>query len=113
MTPMHIDGTVFPDMDAPPRRLDTPEDKADYIHRVCSAWDHGVQPDAQTFALLSEWREVFDRFPIVTSPAYHAMRAWFRWNTVPVPAGLHPPRPWYVAYDEIEGRPEDPYAAEV
>ena len=109
MSPMHIDGSVFPDRDSPPQSLDSPEDMADYVHRVCSAWDYGVPPDALTFALFSGWRSVFDRFPIVTSPAYHAMRAWFDWEPVPVPAGLHLPTPRYRQYDDLEGRGIDPY----
>lgn len=109
MTPMHIDGSVFPEREAPPRTLHSVEDQADYVHRVCAAWDYGVPPDAHTFALFSAWRDVFDRFPIVTSPAYHAMRAWFGWEPVPVPAGLHLPRPRYRQYDDLEGRGIDPY----
>jgi len=105
---MFIDGSLFPDMDAPPVRLDGPEDQADYVHRVCSAWDYGVQPEAETFALLSRWEDVFDRFPVLTSPAYHAMRAWFGWAPVPIPPGLHPPTPRYRLYDDMEGRPPDP-----
>ena len=105
---MHIDASVFPDVDSPPQALDSPEDKADYVHRVCAAWDYGVPPDAETFALFCAWKDIFDRFPIVTSPAYHAMRAWFRWEAVPVPPGLHAPTPRYQQYDELEGRPADP-----
>jgi hypothetical protein len=108
MTPMHIDGSVYPDLESPPRSLDSLEARADYVHRICSAWDYGVQPDPETFALLSGWKDVFDRFPIVTSPAYHAVRLWFRWDAVRVPPGLHPPVPRYIEYDRIEGREADP-----
>ena len=105
---MYIDGSVYPDLDESPRALEDPQAKADYLHRVCAAWDYGVPPDAQTIGLLARWRDVFDRFPIPTSPAYHALRAWFDWPPVAMPAGLHPPTPRYVAYDRQEGRPEDP-----
>jgi hypothetical protein len=105
---MPIDGTLYPDLPQPPRSLDTQEARADYVHRVCTAWDHGVQPDAATFAWLSGWKDVFDRFPVVTSPAYHAMRAWFGWEQVAIPPGLHAPVPRYVEYDRIENRPDDP-----
>jgi hypothetical protein len=105
---MFIDGSVFPDLDTPPQVLDRAEDRADYIHRVCAAWDYGVQPEAETFALFAEWKEIFDRFPVVTSPAYHAMRTWFGWEPVAVPPGLHAAMPRYREYDDLEGRPPDP-----
>lgn len=105
---MDIDGSVYPDLDAPPRSLDSPEARADYVHRVCGAWDYGVQPSAQTFALFSGWKDIFDTFPVVTSPAYHAMRLWFGWEPMPIPPGLHAPVPKYVEHDRLEGRGEDP-----
>lgn len=105
---MHIDGSVYPDLDVPPRSLDSPQARADYVHRICSAWDYGVPPTRETFALFSDWKDVFDRFPIVTSPAYHAMRLWFGWEPVSVPSGLHPRVPRYAEYDRLEGRGEDP-----
>ncbi|HZL94504.1 MAG TPA: hypothetical protein VFB99_12690, partial [Vicinamibacterales bacterium] len=61
---MYIDGSVYPDLESPPQRLDSLEEQADYVHRVCAAWDYGVQPDAETFALFSGWKDVFDSFPI-------------------------------------------------
>ena len=45
------------------------------MHRICAAWDYGVHPDPETFTLFARWKEVFDRFPVLTSPAYHAFRA--------------------------------------
>jgi hypothetical protein len=104
---MQIDGSVYPDTDGPPQSLDSPEARADYVHRVCSAWDYGVTPVAETFELFSGWKDIFDRFPIVTSPAYQAMRLWFRWDPVPLPPGLHPAVPRYVEYDRVEGRGAD------
>lgn len=108
---MHIDGSVYPDLESPPASLNTPEDRADYVHRVCAAWDYGVPPSDETISLFSGWREVFDRFPFVTSPAYHAIRQWFRWPPAPVAPGLHPPTPRYREYDRVEGRGEDPCEA--
>ena len=105
---MNIDGSVYPDVDAPPQSLDTPGDRADYVHRICAAWDYGVQPTAPTVELLSGWKDIFDRFPLVTSPAYHAMRAWFRWAPVPIPPGVYAPVPRWVEYDRLEGRGPDP-----
>jgi hypothetical protein len=108
MIPVYIEGSVYPELESPPRSLDSIEDRADYVHRICAAWDYGVQPDPATFALFSGWKDVFDRFPIVTSPAYHAMRAWFAWEPVDVPDGLHHAVPRYVEYDRLEGRGRDP-----
>jgi len=110
---MHIDGSVYPDVESPPRSLDAPTARADYVHRVCSAWDYGVPPHPDTFALFATWKDVFDRFPVVTSPAYHAMRMWFRWEPVPIPSGLHPPVPRYLDYDRMEGRDEDPCGQQI
>ena len=78
---------------------------------VCAAWDYGVPPSDETIRLFADWREVFDRFPFVTSPAYHALRQWFRWAPVPVPPGLHPPTPRYREDDRLDGRGEDPCEA--
>ena len=107
---MYIDQTVYPDMAEPPEILQSPEDKADYVHRICAAWDFHIHPEPETFELFSQWRDVFDRFPIPTSPGYHAFRAWFGWPPVPVPDGLIGPTPHYVHLDRLEGRDEDPCA---
>lgn len=81
-----IDASVYPDVDEPPTVLETAEDKADYIHRICSAWDYGVHPEPEVFSLFAQWKDVFDRYPVATSPAYHAFRIWFRWEPVAFPA---------------------------
>ncbi len=105
---IYIDHSVYPDMANPPAVLDSPEAKADYVHRICSAWDMRVHPEPETFRLFSTWRDVFDRFPIVTSPAYHTFRAWFGWDAIPVPRELPPMVPLYVHLDRLEGRNPDP-----
>lgn len=104
----YIDHSVYPDRDPLSDELATDQAKADYVHRVCSAWDFHVLPEPQTFALFSGWQEVFDRYPLPTSPAYHAFRAWFGWAAVPIPYGLRGPTPLYIALDRQEGRGEDP-----
>lgn len=108
MSPDFIDGSVYPDMDEPPGVLETLEAKADYVHRICSAWDYGVHPEPETFTLLARWKDVFDGHPILTSPAYHAFRAWFEWGPCPAPPGLLPPTPRWAHLDRLEGREEDP-----
>src|SRR5512147_160867 len=105
---MYIDHSVYPDLDEPPTTLDTPEDRADYVHRICSAWDFYVHPEPETFELFAGWKDVFDRFPLLASPAYAAFRAWFGWEPFPVPPGITGPTPLYVHLDRLEGRPEDP-----
>ncbi len=105
---MYIDRSVYPDLDNPPDRLDTIEDKADYVQRICAAWDFNIHPDPETFALFAGWKDVFDAFPLPASPAYHAFRAWFGWDPLPDTPALPPPTPYYVHLDRIEGRPPDP-----
>ena len=39
MTELPLDHSVYPDLDELPTRLDSMEAKADYVHRICSAWD--------------------------------------------------------------------------
>ena len=104
---MNIDASLYPDVDQPPKALDTPELKADYLHRVCSAWDFYIMPEPETFDLLKQWKEVFDRFPLNASPAYHALRAWFGWDSVPAPSKLALQQAQYQILDELEGRGED------
>ena len=101
---MYIDHSVYPDQNELPTELVSMEAKADYVHRIASAWDFGITPEAETFALFSQWKEVFDKFRIETSPAYHTFREWFGWEKVPIPPGLHFPEPRYIELDRIEGR---------
>lgn len=104
----YIDHSVYPDMDNPPDELVSIEDKADYVDRICAAWDMYIHPEPETFELFAGWQEVFDRFPIATSPAYHAFRACFGWQRIPYPAGIPGPTPLYIHLDRIEGRGPDP-----
>ena len=95
-----IDASVYPDLDAPPDKLATDEQRADYVHRICAAWDFGVHPDADTFTMFRGWRDIFDRFPLAKSPAYHAFRESFGW-----PYGRGQIfRARYEKLDAIEGR---------
>ena len=98
---MIIDHSVYPDVE-PPDDLPTDEDKADYIHRLCGAWDFGIIPEAEAVREMRGWKHVFDRFPIPASPAYHAFRSWFRWGQVEssVPFST----PYWQRLDEREGR---------
>ena len=105
---MHIDESLYPELDQPPEDLPDDFAKADYVHRVCTAWDFGIMPDRATFDLFAAWKAVFDRFPVSTSPAYHALRAGFGWEPVPWPSGVRSPTPRWEHQDRIEGRDADP-----
>jgi hypothetical protein len=99
-----IDHSVYPDIEHGNDFADD-YDRADYVHRICTAWDFGVPPEPYTVALFRDWREVFDRFPIASSPAYHAFRRYFGWPDVPIERNLSTPQ-WEVL-DRLEGR-DDP-----
>ncbi|MBI4602137.1 MAG: hypothetical protein HY721_09275 [Planctomycetes bacterium] len=98
---MEIDATVYPDRE-PPEDLATLEDKADYIHRICSAFDFGVPPEDATWRIFASWKEVFDRFPLAHSPAYHAFRDFYGWEPVPQLSWLG--EPGYRKLDAAEER---------
>ncbi len=105
MTAEYIDHSVYPDITPLPDELKTPAERADYLHRVCSALDFGIVPEPETFALFRGWRSLFDQYPMTLSPAYHAFRALFGWPGVEKGRILstHAER-----LDLQEGRPEDP-----
>ena len=75
---------------------------ADYLHRVCAAFDLGNFPEREDWERFAGWQAVFDAYPLPDSPAYHTFRAWFRWPPVAYgTCGLTPP--WRVQ-DLQEGR---------
>lgn len=98
---MKIDASLYPDC-VPPFRLETAEEKADYLQRVCGAFDHGVPPTSDTLQALRDWNVVFDRFPIPSSPAYHTFRTMYRWEEMPRLPYLA--KPLSQVLDEMEGR---------
>jgi hypothetical protein len=100
-----IDYSVYPDTDELPTLLTKIEDQADYVARICGAWDFGMVPTAETFALFSTWREVFDQFPLLHSPAYAAFRSWFGWPRIPGGSVLLAD---YERIDRRDGRMSDP-----
>ncbi|HMO27330.1 MAG TPA: hypothetical protein PKB10_13785 [Tepidisphaeraceae bacterium] len=102
-----IDHSVYPDLDLPPEQLTDAESRADYVHRICAAWDYGIPPTPATFDLFSQWKDVFDAFPIMTSTGYHAFRAWFGWPPVAIDATLVVGKPRWEQLDRAEGRPAD------
>ena len=96
-----LDCSVYPDQD-PPKELMSEFQKADYLHRVVTAFDHGVVPDGPTLELLSRFREIFDRYPLNASPAYHALRSVFGWESVERLPFLSEPA--YIKFDRVENR---------
>jgi hypothetical protein len=97
-----LDHSVFPDVARPPDDLITPEDKADYLQRVCAAFDFGIFPERADWQRFAEWKPVFDAFPLIDSPAYHVFRARYGWDAVPRGrCGLEPI--WRIQ-DRREGR---------
>ncbi len=99
---MNLDHSVYPDISPPPEDLPTLEDKADYVQRICGAFDFGIFPERDDWDLFAGWKEVFDRFPLPFSPAYHTFRARYRWE--PVPRATHGLTPAWKARDLREGR---------
>lgn len=81
MTP-EIDASLYPDCDAP-TTLEDVADAAEYLARVCGAFEFGIPPSGGVLAALREQRDMFDRFPLAGSPAYHTLRRMFGWPSVP------------------------------
>jgi len=99
---LNLDHSVYPDVASPPTELPTLEDKADYMERICGAFDFGIFPERDDWTLFEGWKDVFDRFPLPHSPAYHTFRARYHWQ--PVSRGTHGLVPDWKAQDLREGR---------
>ena len=97
----YVDHSVYPD-ETPPEEFFSVHQKADYMHRIVSAFDFGLPPDAATLQLLSGWQDVFGAFPLPASPGYHALRSYFGWP--PIEKAAFPSPPIYVEQDAREGR---------
>lgn len=96
-----VDESVYPDVD-PPASLASPEVRADYLQRICGAFDFGIAPERATLELLAHWRDIFDRYPLRASPAYHALRTYYGWPAVEQLPYLGTPA--YIKLDRLEGR---------
>jgi len=83
VTTLDLDLSVYPDLDAPPATLVTAVERADYVARICGAWDFDIVPTQATFALFATWRDVFDQFPLLDSAAYAAFRTLLGWPRLP------------------------------
>jgi hypothetical protein len=102
---MTLDHSVYPDVEDPSDELPTPEDKAEYVHRICSAFDFGIFPEREDWQRFVEWKEIFDRFPLPHSPAYHTFRTSYGWPAAP--RSSHGLTPGWKIQDLREER-EDP-----
>jgi hypothetical protein len=101
-----IDHSLCPDRDDLndlPKSFDTDESKADYIDRLCAAWDFGITPERDVVFAMRDWREVFDKFPLRHSPSYHTLRTILGWPPVPRSGGQFIPLR-YEILDGLEGR---------
>lgn len=94
-----LDRRLYPDVPVP-TSLQTDFDRADYLQRFCGAWDFGFVPSGRMILALAAWRDIADRYPIPSSPAYHALRMFFRWPEIPA----EPFFPHALTQDEREGR---------
>lgn len=79
-----LDGTLYPDVESPDDLL-TLADRVDFLARLCSAWDFGMPPWAETIEEIRrpEWAEAVEACRLLTSPAYHLVRRWH--NLEPLP----------------------------
>lgn len=103
---IYIDHSVYPDRSHAHDLITTFEtdiERADYVERICAAWDFDIRPEKATFALFRDWKHIFDEFPLLHSPAYHTFRAIFGWEDMPKEGGTNI-TPIYVKLDRLEGR---------
>lgn len=79
-----LDATLYPDID-PPSALNTLADRVDFLCRLCSAWDFGILPYAETITEIRkpDWREAVDACNLLTSPTYHLLREWHMLESQP------------------------------
>lgn len=72
-----LDGALYPDTEVPDS-LDSLAERVDFLARLCSAWDFGILPAADTITEIrkSDWTPAVDACRLLTSPAYHLLRRW-------------------------------------
>lgn len=83
-SPAWLDGTLYPDL-APPERVESLDERVDFLARLCAAWDFGLLPEGETVVEIRrpEWCAAVDACQLLTSPSYHLVRAWHRLPALP------------------------------
>ena len=102
---MELDYSLYPELEEGefPVALTTPQEQADYIQRVCAAWDfYGLCPDTATRAMMAGWREAFEAFPLAHSPGYGALCELFGFRSAP--AAPYPQWLRWEEQDRTDGR---------
>lgn len=82
--PTWLDAALYPDAE-PPERLETLDERVEFLARLCAAWDFGILPEAETVDQIRrpDWREAVDACRLLTSPAYHLLREWHQLPELP------------------------------
>jgi hypothetical protein len=76
--PLEFDLSLYPDREPPIEWNDA--ERAEYVERLCRQFDFGIPIASRHVIALRPWKDVFDRFPLLDSPAYRAIRAYFGWE---------------------------------
>jgi len=77
-----LDGALYPDVEVSardvPETLETLSERVDFLARLCSAWDFGLLPSADTVTEIrrADWAPAVEACRLLTSPAYHLLRRW-------------------------------------
>lgn len=79
-----LDGALYPDTEVPDS-LESLSERVDFLARLCSAWDFGLLPAAETIAEIRkpDWEHAVDKCRLLTSPAYHLLRRWHGLPSLP------------------------------
>ena len=82
--PSWIDGSLYPDCD-PPEQLEDVAARADFLARLCGAWDFGILPWPETVEEIRkpDWREAVDACRLQTSASYALLRRWHALEPLP------------------------------
>jgi hypothetical protein len=78
---MELNYSLYPDREIPTDLTDA--ERAEYVERLCRQFDFGTPIVSRFVIALRDWKDIFERFPILDSPAYHAIRAYFHWGRPP------------------------------
>jgi hypothetical protein len=65
---MELDYSLYPDREVP---VDLDDDeRAEHVERLCRQFDFGARIESRYVIALRHWKDIFDRFPVLDSPAY-------------------------------------------